>query len=333
MNSKKGIKIAIYIFFVALGAGLFFFVIRNKSFGNIIDIISGADPFWITMVALVSFSCHVIRALRWHLLLEANRSKPSKVYTYHCMMFGYLVNMVAPRVGELTRCAALRKRNKISFNVTFGTVIMDKLLDVIVLILIIGSVLAVYFNDIWLIISKDIPAQFPNNHSSNLKFWLLGAVIVLFLLWILLRRRLDKTGMRINNFIRQVYRGIVSIKDVKRKWMLILYTILIWFCYFLMSYLCFFSLDETKSFSPNIALIILALGGIARAVPIPAGSMGAYHIIISAALVRFTVLPNDINGWEIAFGLATIIHGMQMLFYLCFGGISSLVVWKQKVLR
>lgn len=336
MERKKAIQLSIYIFFLALGAGLFFFVIRNKSFDNILKIIGSADPKWIVTVVVISIFCHIIRALRWHMLIEANGSHPSKVYTYHSMMFGYLVNIIAPRVGELTRCIALRKRNKISFNITFGTVIMDKILDMIILLFIIVSVFLVYYDDIYLIITVDIPSQVGNHSSespSHLKYYILGGLITLFLAWFLFRKKFGRTGRRIDAFFTQVLRGIVSIKHVEKKWLLVFYTMVIWVCYFFMSYLCFLSLDATKDFSPLLVIIIMALGGIAKAVPIPGGSMGAYHIIISAVIVRFTILPDSAYGWEIAFGLATIIHGLQILFYLVFGGISSLVVWRQKVLH
>lgn len=334
MNRKQFVKLSIYIFFLALGAGLFFFVIQNKNFNNILNIIAKADPKWIVAVVLISLLCHIIRALRWHMLIEANGTSPSKIYTYHSMMFGYLVNIVAPRVGELTRCAALRKRNKISFNITFGTVLMDKILDMVVLTVIIIFVLTTYFRDIYQIITKDIPTQFGTNQGGNsqLKYYIIASLIILILTWFLFKKRLGNTGKRIDSFLRQVMKGATSIKKVHKKWLLLLYTILIWMCYFLMSYFCFLSLNQTMGFSPMIVIIIMALGGIARAVPIPAGAMGAYHIIVSAAIVHFTILPNTDYGWEVGFGLATIIHGLQLLFYLTFGGLSSIVVWRQKVL-
>ena len=246
---------------------------------------------------------YVNRGLRWIGLIDALGYKSSKLNSVAAVSVGYLTNLFIPRAGEISRCTALNQVEKVPVNKLFGTILIERVIDSIMLIFI----MLISF----LLKSKEISAALLNltllnasdkntmtdGDSINIKFVILGIIIFIVLLIYVFRNNIKKTPFyaKVKQFMVGLKEGFKSIKKIKNKKSFWFHTFSIWAMYFLMTYICFYCMDETSHLTPSDGLFLLFLGGIGMAIPTP-GGIGSYHLMVMIGLVALQT-PNDIIGF------------------------------------
>ncbi len=327
MTSKRIFSTIQYVFFLLLGFGLLWLSFRKLNMHQVYHEIANAHYGWLFLSLAVTLLSHIIRAARWNLLIETLSYKTRLSTTFYSLMTGYMVNIVVPRLGEFVRCGVLSKKEKIPFAALFGTVVSERIFDLIVLLLLIFMVIIFQMQ----LLSEFLHKFFgPFFHMVFSNFWTIFIIALVFVILVVLaflywesnKERFKKKAfyIKIHKFTVGLIDGIKTIKDMKRKGLFLLYTFLIWFLYILMIYIAFFMLKETSHLNFDAAITILVIGSLGIVAPVP-GGIGAYHFIVKAALTEIY----NING-NAAISFATLTHAGQTLLNIVVGGFSYMII-------
>lgn len=332
MNStiKNAIK---YVLMLGLGGFLFWYVLKDMDPEKVESDFRTADYFWISTSIVISLVAYWARALRWNLLLASVDINPPAYKTFLALMTGYIVNIAVPRGGEVARCAILNRVHKAPFNATFGSVVVERIFDLIGLLFLIGLTFILEFDLISDFLSAILLEKFQGLFSSLQKIYLFIIVALLFIcsiagiLWYY-RQQIQKHTMyqKISVFLAGVWKGVISIGTLKKKWLFLFYTILIWASYYFMTYTVFFALPATSHLGFNVGLVVLVVGGLGMSAPVQ-GGFGAFHYMVSSALIIYGIEKVD------GVSYAMLVHTSQTLTVIFIGGISfiiSLLIGKNK---
>ena len=144
-NIKSIIK---FVVFLSIGLGLLAlaFVNLDLDYDKVMNGFKSANYFWIGMALLVSVLSHFLRAIRWNQMLEPMGTKPSAIHAFNAVMIGYLFNFAIPRMGEVSRCGVLNRTDKIPINQSLGTVVVERVFDMIILLVVTALVLLLQFD-------------------------------------------------------------------------------------------------------------------------------------------------------------------------------------------
>ncbi len=249
-------------------------------------------------------------------------------------MTGYLANFALPRIGEITRCASLGKKEKIPVDKLLGTVILERIIDLLSLFILLIFLLIIKFEIFGNFIKNNIFIPIKEKVTSTLGFhWIIWMVVLLFLIGLFLLYytyyreilRKFKVFNKFKNIIKGILEGIKSIYRMKRKKEFILHTIIIWSLYLMMTWVVVFSLPYTSGLKIIDGLFILVIGALGMSVPVQSG-IGAFHWIVSRGL--FAVYPFITLEQGLAF--ATISHSSQSLLVILLGSFSFIMLFYEK---
>lgn len=312
-----------YLLFLFIGLVLLWLVFRKIDLTLIVDELSTINYYWIALCFLCGIISHISRALRWNLLINSMNYQTNSVRTFYAVMVGYLANLAIPRIGEITRCGILAKTEKIPVNSLIGTVISERIFDMIFLLVMTFFVIVFQLTLVGGFVSKylflPVLEKFDGNRTSL--FLVVGiSLIILILLGVILRNmrpyfRKFSFYQKLHKLITGFWDGILTIKRIKQKGRFLFWTLMIWGNYFLMTYLCFFALAATSRLTVIDGLTILAIGSFGFVAPVP-GGLGAYHFIVKAILVELY----GISAASAA-SFATITHFPQTILLLVGGAI------------
>ena len=269
---------------------------------------------YLILMAVTVMISHVLRAERWRMLLKPTGNQISFSGSFLSLMIGYLVNLAVPRGGEVSRCYNLYKLEKTPVEVSFGTVVVERIVDVICLL----TLIAISFIVEWKKLKAFIDSlELPASSGSTISPWtiLILVIIAVFVLALFLLRKNEKFKKVIVGFRE----GLLAVFQLKNKGLFVFYSIAIWVLYFLMSYLVLKAFTETQELGVSAVLTLFAIGSIAMAVPLPGGA-GSYHTLVPMGLVALYNLP---KADAIAF--VFIFHGWQTLIAIV-GGVVSLII-------
>lgn len=317
-----------YLFFVCLG---FFFVwlsvkdIHETQWLQIKDALSRARHWLILPAMLLVLLSHYSRAIRWKILMEPMGYKPSNFNVFAAVMIGYLVNAGVPRLGEVVKCSMLARYEKVRVDRLVGTIVMERAVDVICLLIVFVCAL-VFQGDV---ISEHIGAGFTayfkdgSGDTSLRKIGLLFAALALFLLffyWLLKRFGHIDAVSKVKNVLTGILHGLSSIRLVKHKGAFLFHTFFIWGCYLGGTTVGIYALQETSHLGLGGGLTTLALGSVGMLVS--PGGIGAYAWIV-AKLMGWYGLPEETIGNA----LGWLLWSVQTLIILigglaCFGLLS-----------
>ena len=336
---KKILSIAKYLVLTSIAFGLLWIALKNYSLTELLDDLLKVDYTWVFVSVFVSLLSHWFRAYRWNLLLKPlGYSNLSTTRTFMALMSGYLVNLAVPRMGEITRCGMLKKMDDIPMSNTVGTVLTERVFDLIMLVSLLLLTLSLEFT-----LLKDFIYNFLNENIAKfgqtidalytLSLWLGGAFTVSIGIIVLFRRKIKKSlnkytlFQKVSAFLKQLVEGLMSFRKLENIPGFFFSTFMIWFCYFVMSYVVFWSIPGLESLSWIAGLAVTVFGGIAMTAPVQ-GGIGTYHLIVPAVLLAYGINSKD--------GLlyATVVHSSQTLSLLTVGGISmigSILISKKKI--
>ncbi len=326
---QKNILSAIkYIVILAIGATMLWLAFRGVRLKDTIDEMLHAKAIWIILSVVASLIAFFSRAIRWNMLIAPLGYNPSLKNTSAALMIGYLANLAVPRLGEVTRCGTLNRTEKVPFNSLLGTVIIERIIDVICLLIFIMLVAFLEYERLGNFLSKNIfnPAaeKFNSVINSPIIITVLASLAAI-LLFLVFRKKNNTSGLaeKIAALLKGIVKGIDSIRKLKHPINFLFHTVLIWTMYFLMSYICFLSLDATAGLDWHAGLFVLVVGGIGMSAPVQ-GGIGAYHLLVSQGLMLYGI--NQEHG--IAF--ATLMHTSQTLTVIIFGGLAFLYLFLKR---
>lgn len=308
-NTKTAIQTVI---FLTLGIILFYYAVGSEPIG---DEIKNANLFWIGVSMVCGILSHLARALRWNLLLEPMGYRASPWASFHAVILGYLVNMVLPRVGEITRPAVLSKVENIPFNKLVGTVVVERVVDLLFTLLIAIAIFFIQFQ----IIADFFSSLFTSFNTQNAIIYGLAAIVFLVGLFILYKKRhwfynLPIIG-KFQSFIEGLLDGMKTVFSLRQKGLFVFYSLFIWVMYFFMPFFVFYALEGTAHLGASAGLTVLLFGTAAMIVPIP-GGVGTFEFMVPAALALYGIAP------LIAKSYAIITHAIQFMVIMGVGAFS-----------
>ncbi|HEX7414853.1 MAG TPA: lysylphosphatidylglycerol synthase transmembrane domain-containing protein [Bacteroidia bacterium] len=324
MNSKVK-SILQLVLFAAIGAGLVWLSIHNipdKDIETTKQSFKDADYLIVALSAFISILAHVVRAWRWNSLLQPLGHSISFKNSFAAVMIGYVVNYAVPRAGELSRCGVASKYEKIPFAAALGTVITERIVDVILLLILFFITLAVQFNELIgltnLYVMQPLSVKLSGLANNKLYLAIIVTSLIAFVgvLFILRKKIKSLLSGKIGGMLKNFGDGLKSIKDLKSPSLFVFQSVLIWLMYFLSLYVCFFCFSETKTLGIKPALSVMLFGTIG--VIVSPGGIGAYQLIATQVLVFYDV----INGVAIAF--PWIAWGVQFIAIIVIGGLCFL---------
>jgi uncharacterized membrane protein YbhN (UPF0104 family) len=311
-----------FILFLALGLFLLAWAFKNMDLAKMMDDIKHANFLWILVAMCCGILAHASRALRWNLLLKPLGYRANNWNTFYAVMIGYFSNNLVPRLGEVTRCAALAKTDKIPIEKLIGTVFIERVIDLIITMIVTLFIFISQFELLNGFLNDSIyPMMNSGGSGNNLKFILAGIFIFGALVLFILRNKIKNLTIykKLATLIAGFADGIKSVLKLEKPGLFIAHSIFIWSMYFAMAYFTFFSFAPTAHLGYQAGLIVLFLGTVAIILPIP-GGIGVYHKLVGLGMVLFGVSEND------GLTYATISHAAQMIMIFVIGLISMVLI-------
>lgn len=338
MNTKLKKSIQ-YIVMGAIAVLLLWFSFKDVNWSDFIVGLKSCRWEFVLLSMLIGALSYFLRSLRWReLLLPIDPS--TKISTcFNAINICYIVNMVLPRVGELVRCGYITAdssedsegRKRASYDKVLGTMVVDRLWDVLSM----GLIAVVVFLCLWNRFGPFFVESIFDPLSAKLDFslgWVFAALAILLAsaIYLIIRFR-DKSRFcgKICSMFSGIGQGLSSCLHMKSWWKFLLYTLLVWCCYWMTSATILWAVQgmDSAAFSPELsgaisglstlniwdALFLMMVGAISSLVPVP-GGFGAFHYLVSMALMTVYGIP-----FEIAIIFATLSHESQTITQIIFG--------------
>lgn len=318
MNSKTK-NIIKYALFIGLALVLLWLAFRNTDPVTLWNDLKQADYRWVLLSVVLGYTALMSRGYRWLILLEPMGYKPKLWNSINSVATLYVVNMAVPRAGELARCTSLNQVEDIPVDKLFGTVILERVIDFIMLFSIIVFTFLMYVDELLEFFFIAFDGGETETEPSNLKFYLLGAVAVLVILFFIFRKPIINHPKFevVRNFWKGMKEGLATITTMKRKRAFILHTLYIWLTYYLMVYVVFFAIPETSHLTWSDGFFIMVAASLGIVVPVP-GGIGAYHYLVMLAMGILGITNEE------GLTFATIVHSSQTLMLLIAGALAFL---------
>ncbi|MDX1439079.1 MAG: lysylphosphatidylglycerol synthase transmembrane domain-containing protein [Rubricoccaceae bacterium] len=317
---------------VALGGVLLYLSLRGVDFESVVDALRTANYLWLIPLLIITLVAHLLRAWRWRLLLavlpqkNASRPKLPLSLVFSSVMIGYMVNYAAPRLGEFARAGNIAARTSLRFAGVFGTVVVERILDVITLLLALCSVVVLYGEQL-----AGVTNVFLQNTENALVglptyVWIVATLLILaaifaVVLWRFGNNTAPGTGKeRLSGTLHSFRDGLNSLLRVKERAGLLFSTAGIWLCYTLMADipLRMFGLTNQHSLSFLDSWALMNVGAIGMSLPSPGGT-GSFHYVTVQTLVQMFEV-----GATPAATYALFAHASQLILFCVIGFICLL---------
>ncbi|WP_283636817.1 lysylphosphatidylglycerol synthase transmembrane domain-containing protein [Aquaticitalea lipolytica] len=306
MNTKisKTLKIVLPLL---LGVVLVWYSLSEISISQLLQYFKDANYIYIGLGLFFGLLSHLSRAYRWQFMIEPMGYKLRLPNSIMAVFATYLVNYTIPRAGEITRATIITNYEGVPFEKGFGTIVAERIADMLVMLIIIIITLFLEFEFIYQIFAERFDGH-------KIVYGLIAVLIVLALIILLIRSSSSKFAIKIKSFISGLIEGVMTIFKMKKKWAFIFHTLFIWTMYVLMFYVTTFALDETT----NIPLAAILIGFISASFSIAAtnGGIGSYPVAVYLAFSIFGIAKDP----SIAFGW--IMWSSQTLMIIVLGGLS-----------
>ncbi|MEX2380132.1 MAG: lysylphosphatidylglycerol synthase transmembrane domain-containing protein [Vicingaceae bacterium] len=274
-----------------------------------------ADYFWIGISMIFGVLSHMSRAIRWKYTVKPLGKTPGFWNSFFTVMIGYVANYALPRLGEVTRPALLAKYEGLSFNKLFGTIVAERVADMVILAFIMGGVLLIELDML-----KDLLYDFVNSGEdkfSTTKLIVLASVLLLgagLFFFFLFSKSQIPIFVKIRTLLRGILEGLQSIVKMEDKFYFILHTLFIWVMYVGMYYICFFSLEETSNVPIAAVMASFVMGSLA--IVFVQGGLGVFPIAIMETLILYGISKTS------ALALGWIIWSSQTVMIIVVGILS-----------
>jgi glycosyltransferase 2 family protein len=310
-----------FLLFFAIGVVIFWLLYKDQDIEMIKSVLKNdVTYFWIGVALFLGLLSHISRTIRWIYLIEPMGTKPGMVNTFLAVMVGYVMNMVFPRMGEISRCGVLAKYEKISFARLFGTVVTERIMDVMMLLLFTIVAVVSQFGQVvrFLQQNPEVKAKAISLITSPL---LIITILTGLVLIIVFRKKIRHSGIfkRLENTLMHLKEGLISFRYVKKKGALLFHSFFIWLMYYMMLYVDFFAFSFTSDLSPLAALTTFIMGSFGMVAPVQ-GGLGTWHFMTREGLALYGVSHE--NGVIFAF----VAHTANTLLIILVGLLSMLAL-------
>lgn len=309
---KTLLNIAKVVIFFSVGLGILYYLYSSFSAKYVVDCMAkgkteadcdfgtkliedfkSARPFWIFMIFVTFTISNISRAMRWKMLIKPLGREARLINTFLCTVIGYFTNLFLPRAGEVIKAGVLSKYENIPAEKVMGTVVLDRLLDVISILIVSVLALLLEYDKIWGYFGGPMKAFFGGFGWKTLLLvggLVLGAVLLLFFF----RSTFAETGFykKIAKVALGFKEGILSIGKLDNVPLFLFHSVLIWVMYFMMVYVSFFAFEPTENLPPVAALLAFVFAAWGIVIPSP-GGMGSYHYLTIVALGLYGISEFD----------------------------------------
>ncbi|MBC5994207.1 lysylphosphatidylglycerol synthase transmembrane domain-containing protein [Pontibacter cellulosilyticus] len=327
---KKLLSFLKYALLLGVSAFLMWYALKELDFQKMWDELKNTNYSWIAVSLLMGVAAYISRAYRWQMQIKPTGHSPSLLHTYRAMMIGYLANLVLPRMGEVVRCSILKRSDNVPVNTGFGTVIAERFIDMIMLLLAVGITFLVEFNRIrnfFLgLFTEKYTGMEQTINSLYWVFWvLLGAAVVILFIMLRYLNRLRKNAYfkKAVGFVKGMLQGVFSITKLDKQAVFWGHTVFVWLMYYAMSVVVFFAMPATSELSWGAGLSVLVIGSLGMAAPVQ-GGIGVYHLLVQATLLLYGV-PK-----EAGMAYALLAHTSQTLLVVVMGVLSFIATMLQR---
>ena len=296
-------------------------VYKDQDFKRIKSILTNdVNYFWIVVSLFIGLLSHISRTIRWNLLIEPLGRKPRILNTFLAVMVGYLMNLALPRMGEISRCGVIARYEKISFTKLVGTVVTERLIDVLMLLILLVIVVLTQFGQVLEFLNNNPEVNEKLQKVFFSPILIGGLVFFLAVLWIS-RHKIRESSLtkKVMGFVGQFVEGFRSIGKMKKKGSFIFHSVFIWVLYYLMTYLIFFSFGFTSHLGPLAGLTVFVLGSFGMVAPVQ-GGIGAWHFMVIEGLALYGVDRADGKIF------ALLAHGSTTVMLIVLGLIGLLAL-------
>lgn len=302
-----------------LGVVILYFIYRNFDFSQVIPELKQMNMWWFAVTVVFGVMSHVIRGWRWCLALAPLGYHPGSANCVYSVYIAYALNLVVPRVGEVSRCVVLDRYDNVPFVQSLGTLVAERLLDTVMVLLILVAAVSLQWNVFYKFLSDNGVDGTLFSSAGRIVMFALSAIAILVLLFLLVRRLLR--WQKVRGVITRFWEGVTSLKKMEHFKLYVFETVAIWFCYFMQFYLSFYCFDFTQNIGVSEALLLFVAGSVAVVVPTPNGA-GPWHFAIISMLMIYGLSS------EHAGIFALIVHSTQTLLVAILGlvGIALLQI-------
>jgi|TARA_B110000495_G_scaffold12518_1_gene8980 uncharacterized protein (TIRG00374 family) len=307
LKTKKSLKIIIPLLF---GGGLIWYLFTIIPPKTLLEYFKNANYWWISLGLFFGILSHLSRAYRWKFMLEPMGYTPRFINSALAVLIGYFVNLAIPRAGEVSRASVMANYENIPFEKGFGTIVAERIADLIMMFLIIGVTLLIQFDFILQLVKEKLD---PVKIIIGLAVCLIGG----FFFYKYVRKSTKGLGLKIKNFIKSLVEGVTSIFRMKNKWPFIFHTVFIWAMYVLMFWATIPAIEGLQVPFGGILVGFIA-GGFSIAAT--NGGIGLYPLAVAGAFTLFGV-PEEPST---AFG--SVMWAAQTAMVILFGGLSFLLL-------
>ncbi|MEZ7992893.1 MAG: lysylphosphatidylglycerol synthase transmembrane domain-containing protein [Flavobacteriaceae bacterium] len=307
LSIKKILKTVLPLVF---GGFLVWYSISKISVDILLGYFKDANYNWIFLGLFFGILSHFSRAYRWKFMLDPLGFKPKFTNSILAVLVGYLVNLALPRAGEVSRALVLTNYENIPFEKGFGTIVAERIADLIMMLCIIIITLFVQFDFIYELLSN-------NFDPTKIGGALVILILVFYIFTYFVKKATSGFFLRIKTFVFGLVEGVTSIFKMKKKWAFIFHTLFIWAMYVLMFWATIPAIEGLEVPFGGVLIGFIA-GGFSIAAT--NGGIGLYPIAVTAALALFDIPtePASAFGW--------IMWTAQTAMVIVFGGLSFLLL-------
>lgn len=289
--NKKILSSLKFIFFLGLGIFLVWYSIRNvENFDEFKKSLVTAKYWMIIPVFIIMSLSHLIRSLRWKLLMEPMGYNPSLPNTFFAVMIGYLANSAIPRLGEILKCTILTKYEHIPAEKNVGTIVAERAFDVLCLLSLFLLALIFEYDVVLAAYHKmqvtNTSQQHTNPSIGNYIKIALLLVAFAFIVWIVVKKKWQVFIVKAKTILKGIGEGIMSALKLKHKYLFIIYSVAIWGLYVTGTWIGLYATSGSE-LGFGAALTCLAFASIGMIVT--PGGIGSYAILLSMVLEIYGV--------------------------------------------
>jgi uncharacterized protein (TIRG00374 family) len=313
-----------YILFFAIGVIIFWMIYRKIEMKELAKALREINYFWIIVSIFFGVLSNLSRAIRWKMLIKPLGYNPRLSNTFMSIFVLYFVNLIVPRAGEVARCTAISRTDKIPFTKLVGTVFIERMADFIML---------VFLSIVIFAMNIPIITQFFTEHPEmmekiksmmtlrNLIYVIIAIIVVIFILsYVRARLRKSHRKGKLVEVKEHFILGLKSIIHMENKWYFIGHTAFIFFMWLMMLYSIFLSYPPTEHLTMRDGMVVFLMGGLAMLAPIQ-GGIGPWHFMVYETLLLYGI---QIDQGKI---FALIAHTTtNLLPYILFGGIAMMIL-------
>lgn len=315
------------VVFLLVGFLLLWLVLRHQDLHEVSSILKRADLKWAVLSLIAAVLSNVFRSWRWIMLIRPLGFQPKFANVFGGLMIGYLANLAGLRLGEISRCAVLRQYENIPVSKSFGTVVAERVVDMICIFILLFVVLMFEFGklsgfaneNIFNPMGRKIQQLLSQGTLFYVILFLIAAALIGIIYAALRWLRDSRHFERVRNIVRGFRDGLRSIGSLHHKGWFVFHTMMIWFMYFVMTYVCFFSFSETSGLGMMAGLSVMVMGGFGFVAPVP-GGLGAFEFMVTGTLLTFGMDMTTGNAFSLY------LHALQVLGIMLLSAISFIML-------